>query len=94
MLFEPISNIFHEFKIERDKDLCINCKVCIRQCSYEAHYWDENRQKVMHDHAKCIGCHRCEALCPTSALTIRTNTSEFRAHANWRPVFLHEDSPS
>ncbi|MGE4505579.1 MAG: glutamate synthase-related protein [Desulfovibrionaceae bacterium] len=89
MLFQPISKCFHEFRIDRDKDLCINCKVCVRQCSYEAHYWDDVRGKVMHDNSKCIGCHRCEALCPTAALTIRTNPAEFRPNANWRPIFLN-----
>lgn len=88
VLFQPINKNYHEFIIERDKDRCINCQVCVRQCSYEAHYWDDNRQKVMHDNSKCIGCHRCEALCPTAALTIRRTPSEFRPNANWRPVFL------
>ena len=88
MLFQPINRNYHEFRIDRDRDRCIDCKVCIRQCSYDAHYWDENRQKVLHDNAKCIGCHRCEALCPTSALTIRHNPSQFRDNACWRPVFI------
>ncbi|MBN2140689.1 MAG: 4Fe-4S dicluster domain-containing protein [Desulfovibrionaceae bacterium] len=88
MLFRPVNNNYHDFVIDRDKDRCINCKVCVRQCSYEAHYWDENRQRVMHDNSKCVGCHRCEALCPTAALTIRKNPSEFRDNALWRPVFL------
>jgi glutamate synthase (NADPH) GltB2 subunit (EC 1.4.1.13) len=88
VLFQPINKNYYEFQIERDKDRCINCQVCVRQCSYEAHYWDENRQKVMHDNTKCIGCHRCEALCPTAALTIRRTPSEFRPNANWRPVFI------
>ena len=88
LLFQPLNKNYHEFCIERDKDLCINCKVCVRQCSYEAHFWDESRQKVMHDNTKCIGCHRCEALCPTAALNIRNKPSDFRANKLWRPVFL------
>ncbi len=88
MLFKPINQNYHDFAIVRDKDLCINCKVCIRQCSYEAHFWDENRQRVSHDNSKCIGCHRCEALCPTTALTIIKKPSDFRDNALWRPGFL------
>ncbi|WP_243546446.1 glutamate synthase-related protein [Pseudodesulfovibrio tunisiensis] len=88
MLFQPINKNYHEFHIDRDKDLCINCKVCVRQCSYEAHYWDEARQRVMHDNSKCVGCHRCEALCPTAALHIRTKPSEFRPNQNWKPHFI------
>ncbi|WP_316900508.1 glutamate synthase-related protein [Pseudodesulfovibrio indicus] len=88
MLFQPINKNYHEFCIERDPELCINCKVCVRQCSYEAHYWDEARQKVVHDNTKCIGCHRCEALCPTAALNIVKKPSDFRTNSLWRPVFL------
>jgi glutamate synthase domain-containing protein 2 len=88
LLFQPINKNYHDYRIVRDRDLCINCKVCIRQCAYEAHYWDEARQMVRHDNTKCVGCHRCEALCPTGALCIRLNQSEFRPNACWRPVFL------
>lgn len=89
MLFKPVNKNYHEFCIDRDPELCINCKVCIRQCSYDAHFWDETRQKVVHDNSKCIGCHRCEALCPTAALNIRNKPSDFRTNSLWRPVFLH-----
>ena len=82
------NNRRHDFSIVRDKDLCINCKVCVRQCSYEAHYWDEARQKVMADNAKCVGCHRCEALCPTSAILIQKKHSDFKDNALWRPEFI------
>jgi len=88
LLFQPINRNYHEFSIDRDKDRCINCKVCVRQCAYEAHYWDESRQKVMHDNAKCVGCHRCEALCPTSALLIQKKKSDFRDNALWKPEFI------
>ncbi len=88
MINKPINQNYYDFVIERDKDLCINCRVCERQCSYQAHYWDENRQKVMHDNTRCVGCHRCEAFCPTGALTIRQNRSEFRENSLWKPWFL------
>ena len=88
MLFNPINKAFHDFQVERDKDACINCEVCVRQCSYGVHYWDEARGCVSHDSSKCIGCHRCEALCPTNCLTIRKNQMEFRDNPVWSPTFL------
>lgn len=88
MLFEPINKNYHEFCVERDRDLCIDCEVCVRQCTYGVHRMDEARGKVVHDNSKCIGCHRCEALCPTGALNIRLRQSDFRPNANWKPVFL------
>ncbi len=88
MLFKKFASTFHEFKIVRDPDLCIDCKVCIKQCSYDAHFWDEARGKVAHDNRKCIGCHRCSAMCPTAALTIRLNDADFRPNASWTPNYL------
>ena len=88
MASRPVNADWCEFRIERDRDLCIDCQVCVRQCAYGAHSWDAKRKRVTHDNAKCVGCHRCAALCPTAALTIRRNPSEFRENALWRPVFL------
>ena len=30
-----------KYLIERDQDRCIRCKVCVNQCSYDTHYYDE-----------------------------------------------------
>ncbi len=88
MLYRPINQNYHDFIVQRDRELCINCRVCERQCSYLVHYWDENRKQVMHDNAKCVGCHRCEALCPTGAIVIRHNPSQFRENSHWKPWFI------
>ncbi len=81
--FKPISQKFSDFRIVRDEPRCINCEVCVRQCSYEAHYWDDSRQRVAFDSTKCIGCHRCAAQCPTGCLTITRNPAEFRENEFW-----------
>ena len=88
MLFNPINKSYYDYAIERDKEACINCEVCVRQCSYGAHFWDDVRKCVRHDSSKCVGCHRCEALCPTACLAIRHKPSEFRENAVWDPKFL------
>ncbi|EPR30351.1 ferredoxin-dependent glutamate synthase [Alkalidesulfovibrio alkalitolerans DSM 16529] len=88
MAFTPITKTFHEFHVDRDREACIDCQVCVRQCSYGVHTFDENRQKVVHDNTKCVGCHRCAALCPTQCLTIRRKPSEFREHHLWKPHFI------
>jgi len=88
LLFKPISQHFHDFIVERDRERCINCEVCVRQCSYEVHFWDDVRQRVAHDSTKCVGCHRCAALCPTACLTIRRNPAQFRENAVWTSYYL------
>lgn len=77
-----------EFLIDRDKDRCINCKVCVRQCANEAHKYDAELDKVVADDIKCVNCHRCVVLCPTRALSIRRFPLEFRANAHWTPNII------
>ncbi|HBW38181.1 glutamate synthase-related protein [Desulfosporosinus sp. BICA1-9] len=72
-----------EFLIERTKDRCINCQVCVRQCANEAHRWDAEEEKVVSDDVQCVNCHRCVVMCPTHALFIRKFPLEFRENANW-----------
>jgi glutamate synthase domain-containing protein 2 len=66
------SLLLPEFIIERDKDRCIECQVCVRQCAFEAHAYDED-MGIVSDDMKCVACHRCVTLCPTGALRIRNN---------------------
>ncbi|MDK2957075.1 MAG: hypothetical protein PWQ57_2571 [Desulfovibrionales bacterium] len=88
MLFKPTDSYAHDFEVHRDRDACIDCKVCVNQCSYGVHYWDENRKKVMHDSSQCVGCHRCEAMCPTDALRIRRRETEFKDNPLWNSKFI------
>ncbi|RMG57649.1 MAG: FMN-binding glutamate synthase family protein [Deltaproteobacteria bacterium] len=76
---------FHDFYVDREQERCIQCLVCVRQCPYEANVYREAAGVVDSVHKNCTGCHRCESLCPTRCITIRTNPSEFRPHANWQP---------
>jgi glutamate synthase domain-containing protein 2 len=77
------SNRLAEFAVERDYSLCIGCEVCIRQCSFEVHYVDEDTSTVRSRPEKCVGCHRCAVLCPTRALAIKPNPAQYRAHGSW-----------
>ncbi len=88
MLYSLPSKKYNDFVIERDPNKCIHCQVCVRQCSYEAHIYDDSSEKVGSDEMKCVGCHRCEVLCPTGALVIKQNQSEFRENALWTPWFI------
>jgi len=57
--------------------------VCIRQCAFEGHSYDPEKNEVISKEDVCVGCHRCVTLCPTNALTIRQTPLDFRANANW-----------
>ena len=51
----PLSTIAPEFIVKRDMDLCIQCGVCTRQCSYDAQKIDAEDGKVSSDCANCCG---------------------------------------
>ncbi|OEU68549.1 MAG: hypothetical protein BA863_02575, partial [Desulfovibrio sp. S3730MH75] len=81
MLFQKLADTYHEFTVLRDVNLCINCDVCVRQCSYHVHFRDGVRSCVTSDNSKCVGCLRCSALCPTGALFIRFNGSNWASQS-------------
>ncbi len=72
-----------EFEITRDLKKCINCEVCVRQCSNDAHEFDSDEEVVFSNSEKCVGCHRCETLCPTGALKIEKKQPHFKENYNW-----------
>ncbi|WP_029687808.1 glutamate synthase-related protein [Thermoanaerobacter sp. A7A] len=78
-----LSYLTPEFKVLRDYDKCINCKVCMRQCSFEVHSYDEHLDKMISNDMNCVNCQRCVVLCPTQALTIIKHPQTFKEHANW-----------
>jgi len=78
-----LSYLTPEYIIDRNRERCIDCQVCVRQCANNAHVFDEEEQKVVSVDERCVNCHRCVTLCPTKALCIRRNPLEFRENANW-----------
>lgn len=72
-----------EFKIFRDRDRCIQCEVCVRQCAFEAHIFDGEALAMESVDELCAGCQRCVSLCPTGALTVTKNPQEFRPDSYW-----------
>ena len=82
--------IYPEFEVIRDRDRCIACRVCERQCANEVHRYDPETKKMTADESKCVSCHRCVALCPTRALKIVKSGHTFRENANWSRQSMEE----
>ncbi|MBC7131467.1 alpha-hydroxy-acid oxidizing protein, partial [Candidatus Bathyarchaeota archaeon] len=80
-----LSFVQPEFVIERDDERCIRCLVCVRQCAFEAHSYDEELDTIVSDDSKCVGCQRCVVLCPTKALTVKHNPLAFKNNSYWTP---------
>ncbi|HUT67999.1 MAG TPA: glutamate synthase-related protein, partial [Dehalococcoidales bacterium] len=79
-----------KFKINRDKDRCIQCQVCVNQCSFGANYYDAEDDEVRSLEENCVGCQRCVIFCPTRALTIEYNPLDYRGNQNWRPEIIED----
>ena len=49
-----INFLYPEYEVIRDKDKCIGCRVCERQCANEVHSYDEDSGCMVSDNAKCV----------------------------------------
>lgn len=82
--------IYPEFEVVRNKDRCIACRVCERQCANEVHRFDSDLGVMLSDEAKCVNCQRCVSLCPTHALKIVKSDCRLRENANWSDQTIKE----
>ncbi|MCH5324031.1 MAG: alpha-hydroxy-acid oxidizing protein [Eubacterium sp.] len=78
------------YEVIRDKDRCIKCQACARQCANEVHCYDEEYDVMLSDSKSCVDCQRCVAICPTSALKIADNPNTFRKNSNWSQQIMTE----
>jgi len=79
-----------KFLIRRDPERCIQCQVCVNQCTFDAHYYGAEDDEVRSREENCVGCHRCVLFCPTGALTIGRNPLDYRENYNWRPEVIED----
>ncbi len=85
-----LSTLLPEFKVERDESRCIKCQVCVRQCGFDTHRYDEDDDEILSSEDKCVGCQRCAVMCPTNALTIKPHDFGYRPNANWSKDHFRE----
>jgi glutamate synthase domain-containing protein 2 len=79
-----------KFKIDRDEARCIQCHVCVNQCSFGANWYDAEENKIKSREELCTGCHRCEVFCPTNAIRVTYNPLDYRGNYNWRPDVIED----
>ena len=58
-----------------NKDLCVNCSLCINNCPNSAITRDDENN-YSSDDDKCIGCGICSAVCPKKAWVMKNNNKE------------------
>ena len=79
-----------KFSLERDTGRCIQCQVCVNQCSFDVYNYDAQDDEVRSREDNCVGCHRCVVFCPTNAVSIRKNPLDYRENYNWRPDVIED----
>ncbi|MGL5617223.1 MAG: glutamate synthase-related protein [Sarcina sp.] len=78
-----INYSYPKFKVVKDNELCINCKLCTKQCANNVYRYDEKKEKIIINNVGCVNCHRCVCTCPTNALSIIKNPLSFSGGGNF-----------
>jgi len=72
-----------DFKVKIEDSKCIRCKVCVKQCSFGALFFDAEEDRVWSKDTNCVACRRCAILCPTQCIDIIENPLVYKKHSNW-----------
>ncbi len=70
------------FRVHRTEE-CTNCRICVRECSFGVHTYDEKTKKLKADNSKCVDCQRCVIYCPVNALYITESPNRMHPNAEW-----------
>jgi ferredoxin len=57
-----------DFKV--DRDACIRCNACVRDCAFKVLSSDDNGFPAMLHPEKCMRCQHCFAICPVGAISV------------------------
>ncbi len=68
-LISWIAERFSIFRVQIDKEKCVQCGICIKACPLEAVEGRVNRKRLPAD---CFSCARCLNVCPNDALKYTT----------------------
>lgn len=67
-----------DFSLNIDKEKCIQCGLCIKDCMSKIITFDENKipTSIKEREESCINCQHCLAICPTGALSVNGKSPE------------------
>ena len=82
--------IYPEYEVVRNRERCIDCKICVQQCANGVHRFDEKLQRVVSDERNCVNCQRCVSFCPVRALKIVKTDCRLKENCNWKEDTIKE----
>ena len=78
-----IDTFYPEYEVIRNESKCTSCRLCVSQCAFGVHSYDEKSGTLSSDDTKCVDCLRCVAYCPVRALKIVKSGCGIRENSNW-----------
>lgn len=66
-----------------DPDQCNGCKLCRKQCLFDAIKYNPSTAKCSIEIGKCYSCGICRAVCPKGAITLVPRSNVQAAAQNW-----------
>jgi glutamate synthase domain-containing protein 2 len=72
-----------EFRVSVDRENCITCLKCVRECPFGVHEYDKKAKKWTLHHGNCVACQRCVVMCPQGVITIEKDPHTFSSHPTW-----------
>lgn len=64
------TSVLSRFVVQRDLSRCTQCQTCVRECGFEANYYDALEGVVRTRQGNCVGCQNCMIYCPAKALNV------------------------
>ena len=59
-----------EFKVVVERENCIKCLKCTKECPFGVHEYDKEKEKWTLHHENCVACQRCVLMCPAHVINI------------------------
>ncbi|MFO7606566.1 MAG: 4Fe-4S dicluster domain-containing protein [Desulfurivibrionaceae bacterium] len=72
-----------EYVAEIEMEKCNGCRLCRKQCVFEAIRYDPADKKCLVEPRACYGCGICRSVCPGEAITLMPRGKISQAAGNW-----------
>ncbi|MBN2722898.1 MAG: 4Fe-4S binding protein [Deltaproteobacteria bacterium] len=83
---DPSSLFATNYAADFNKDLCINCGICISRCQMDA--FSKSDGTIIFSSNKCIGCGLCVTTCPVGAVKLKKKKKPVRPPLSIELLYL------